>query len=490
MNLFTYHDRLGFITPHYTYVDQHFRVESDFANTISQLQGPRQIDVNAIIQVISRYHCFADRTLVQGIYRTPWMAHPNSTNTEWEYANIPPHGNTLMPEEEAAKILFAKLQSEILEYCEGRSTVGVLLSGGMDSRIVAGILDHLLKTKQTSVRVIAITWGIEQTRDVLYAQLIAKRLGWEWVHHPISAETLANNIDECAQRGCEYSPVHLHAMPNVREMKGLDCILAASFGDSVGRAEYSGRHITKLIPFEHYTLNWFKLLHSDVYTAASADIAEDVNRYRRLFPRKLPSEQHEIDQQSHYMRRKLNHCMAVIHEKIPLFQVFTRPDVFGFMWSLSPEVRNDSIYAHLLELFSTKLSDIPWARDGKLYLSGSDKTIDAYPSANHRYGEWIRGDLYPIIRNKVLSGNLQRLQIFNMQAIESALALNRNLSRQTGATKLDELSVWLAALADFVDLYAIQGVESEQTLADYISALLVSPLQVAGLSAAKFLLSR
>jgi asparagine synthase (glutamine-hydrolysing) len=367
--MFQYYNHIGFVNPYYICADSQFIVESQLDEIMSRLQGPRLVDIRSVVQVISRYHCFAERTLVQGIYRTPWMARPNSANTDWEFADLPLHGDRLMPETEVAHTLFNKLQTEILSYCEGKSTVGLLLSGGMDSRIAAGVLDFLLKTGQMSVSVVAITWGMEQTRDVIYARRIAQRLGWDWLHYPMSVEDLLSNIAETAKRGCEYSPVHLHAMPRIREIQGVDCILAASYGDSVGRAEYSGRHVTQLIPFEQYTLNWFKLLRVEAYKEISDSLARDVARYRTLFPRDDSYQQHEIDQQAHYMRRKLNHCMAVINEKTPLLHVFTSPDVFGFMWSLSPKVRTDLIYKYMLNLFQTDLSDIPWARTGSPYLA-------------------------------------------------------------------------------------------------------------------------
>ena len=492
--MFEFYNRLGFNTPFYINTSNQIVVEREFANAVEHLQTPLQLDLTAIIEIISRYHCFADRTLVAGISRTPWMARPNADATAWEYAQLPPHGDVVMSPQEVAHELFMRLQGEILEYCTGRSTIGILLSGGMDSRMVAGVVDHLIKTRQLAARVVAITWGMEQTRDVRYAQQIAQRLGWEWVHFPISPQTLLDNITQTAKRGCEYSPVHLHAMPNVREMNGIDCILGASYGDSVGRAEYSGRLVTKLEPFENYTLNWFQFLRTEVYRHGTAMIAQDTQHYRAHFPQPQPYPTHEIDWQAHYMRRKLNHCMGVIGERIPLFQIFTSPAVFGFMWSLSPRVRNDEVYQHLLGLFRTNVADIPWARDGRVYLSNG-APCDDLPSLHHRYGEWIRGDLYETIRDKALSKQVQQLGIFNMQAIESALTLNRKLTHQIHTTKIDEVAIWLAALADFVERFDIQefqyeGKGSQPSLADVFNGMVMTPLQVAGLSVTKRLLAR
>lgn len=487
--MFQYYNHSGFSNPYFTSIKGQFVVTAQLDEIISCLQGSRLIDIHSVVQIISRYHCFADRTLVKGVYRTPWMAKPNNTYTEWEFADLPPHGERLMPVEEAAQLFFEKLQMEILNYCEGRSTIGVLLSGGMDSRIAAGVLDFLLKTRQMSVIVVAITWGMEKSRDVIYARRIAQRLGWDWLHYPISSEDLFCNIAETAKRGCEYSPVHLHAMPRIRKLQGVDIILSASYGDSIGRAEYSGCHVTQLIPFEKHTLNWFKLLRVEAYKDISIGLVRDVARYRTLFPRYDSYQQHEIDQQAHYMRRKLNHCMDVINEKIPLFPVFSSPDVFGFMWSLSPKVRNDLIYKNIIKLLKTDLSDIPWARTGSPYLCKS-KPVDTYPDLHHRYGEWIRGELHGLIRGKALSTSISNLNIFNMKALSSAIALNRKIARQVRATKMDEILIWIAALSDFVQRYNIQGHDYEQKPIDKINGSLLGPLQLMSLAVIKFMLFR
>ena len=487
--MFENYDHLGEPMPYYSRINNKIILENQFESAFEKLEKPAYLDTNAVVQIISRYHCFADRTLVRGLSRTPWMAKPNTAFTEWDYCEVPAHNNNILPEKDIASELFQKLQKEILVYTEGCSVVGILLSGGMDSRIVAGVLEYLLKTRQISAKIVAITWGMEKTRDVVYAQRIAKLVGWDWVHYPISAETLFNNINETAVRGCEYSPVHLHAIPEIREIKGVDCILAASHGDSIGRAEYSGRHITQLIPFERYTMNWFKLLQVNIYNKLSPQIEQDVTSYKILFPRKEKYQQFEIDQQAHYMRRKLNYCMNIINEKVPLRQVFADPAVFGFMWSLSPEVRNDQIYKYLLGLLKPELAAIPWARTGTRYMI-QEEAMDSYCSTHHHYGKWIRNELNATISKKVLSSTINDLNIFNMRALETTLKINRISTNQNKTTKADEVLIWIAALSDFVKRYDIRGSDSEPTFFDFINGRILSPLQVAGLSMIKNILSR
>src|SRR5690606_40411595 len=92
-----------------------------------------------------------------------------------------------------------------------RKSIGVLLSGGMDSRIVAGLLQEIKnEAGNPGFDVVAITWGLPSSRDVVYATRIAKLYNWEWKHYPVGLEQLEENIQVCAENGCEYSPIHLH----------------------------------------------------------------------------------------------------------------------------------------------------------------------------------------------------------------------------------------------------------------------------------------
>ena len=475
--MFDHYNRLGFMTPYYVWRDGRIVTRRTYSDIIGLVDGPRRIDATSVIEIVSRYFCFADRTLVEGIYRTPWMARPNSSCTEWAFAPVPSHDQQLMPADEVAKNLFDRLQQEILDYCKSHSKIGLLLSGGMDSRIVAGTMDFLIRTGQLSADVLAITWGTEDSRDVVYAREIARRLDWAWRFYRLSPDNLLENISYAAERGCEYSPIHLDAMPRVREIEDLDCIVAASYGDSVGRGEYSGRHIAKKRAFHNHTFNWFGLLQRTVVSEALHNrINQDIERYRLQFPRGATYQEREIDQQAHYWRRMLNPTFAVIDEMTPVLQAFSSPSVFGFMWSLAPEARNDKVYRHMLDLFSTDLSDIPWSRTGLPYLS-SDGISDGYSRLHAPYGKWIRQEIYGTIRQKVTSSAIERLGLFNMESIRSCLDVSYRFANQDGHTKLDEILIWIASLADFVELYGVEGAKRKSDWLDNLSGKIVAPLE-------------
>ena len=487
--MFQHYDGLGFFNPYYNVRDNRLVIHTDFRN-MAETVGICRLDGAALVEIFNTNHCFADRTPVEGIFRTPWMARPNADNDGWEYAGVPGHGNTDVGTKTIAETLFRLLQEEMLEYIGERKTVGILLSGGMDSRMVAGTLDHLITTRQLSgVTVVALTWGNDNSRDAVYAGEIAKRLGWEWKHFPISAEDLLDNIRETAKRGCEYSPIHLHAMPRIRELEGLECILAGSFGDSIGRAEYSGSNVTALQPLDADLKNRYHMFRRGFVRRYKEACHDDLDHYHRRFPQPQAYQLHEQDQQLHYMRRLINACMGVINEKIPLYQLFSKPSVFGYMWSLAPARRNNLVYQQMLRLFPRPLHDIPWSRTG-LPFPDAGGTPDRLEKVHTHYGSLLNREIFDTVKALVLSDRVARLGVFNMDALETLMQCNRLFARQE-KTWLDEKFLWIASLSLFADLYPVEGIgEGTRTFGDLVDGKVKAPAEFLCEKGARFVKKR
>ena len=311
-------------------------------------------------------------------------------------------------------------------------------------------------------QVIAFTWGVDGSRDVKYAQQIAREYSWEWVHLKLDAEMLYNNFFIAADMGAEFAPHHLHAMPKVASYQGLDAILAASYGDSVGRAEFSGSHLLDLKPilqgrpFSFIKRRDFWVVRRKNFLEVEEQMVRDAYGYRQSLG--LNSGHHnycEIEQEMHYMRRKLQAPMSYIGMHVPLYQLFTAPETFGFMWSLDPQIRNDSVYAELIELLLGNLAAIPWARTGLTFgVKAGD--IDPAPKEYHEYGIWLRHDLCGFIRNKVLSDAIMNLGIFNEQTLVKLVKLWPQSNTIT-TNAIDEIVSWLAMLAIFVEKYNVKS---------------------------------
>jgi hypothetical protein len=453
--LFRFYNHLGAEYPYYLEKDSNIVISKDLEGIISEIpQSQRIIDSTGILEIIGSSFLLSDRTLIKGVKRTPWMGKISDTGT-WKYSEIPCHSNNILESDQAAKLLKKHLKNEMLSYIHKKSTIGILLSGGLDSRIVAGILRELQLSNEFNGDVVALTWGVKESRDVIYASEICKKYNWEWQHLKLDAQVLEANIYTVGKLGAEFSPLHLHAMSQVRELEGIDAIIAGSYGDSVGRGEFSGKHLLSVKETLSGNLNKFGLLKKEVIENNYSNIVNDAYGYKKYIERAQEYQYREIEQEMHYMRRKLQACMNYISEKIPVYQLFTDPKTYGFMWGLDPSVRNDKIYEIILKELPNEVGLMPWARTGES-LNATNKDNNNTLKNHHKYGTWLRNDLNKFITDLVTSDRILDLGIFNEQALLKLIKVWPKSSTIT-TNQIDEIISWLASLSLFIKNYGISN---------------------------------
>jgi hypothetical protein len=452
--MFENFNNLGFQNPYFININEKFIIKNSFSEIIEELPGNKNIDIIAVIELLNKNYILGDRTMVEGIRRSPWMSRPNKECNDWVKSEVPIHSNLEIDEKEIARELFDRISEEIVEYIGNKKNIGILLSGGMDSRIVAGVLDYLINTQRlNNLSICALTWGDINSRDVVYAKKIAKRLNWDWKHYIVNAENLLENISETSIRGAEYSPIHLHALPQIKKDIHLDCILAGSYGDSIGRGEYFGLKINDLKPIGDKFKNYGGILKDNLYKEFNNSWKVDIEEYHQKFPKSFNNGKLEQDYQLHYMRRMLNPCMEVIGDSTKFYQVFTKPDVFGYMWSINSKKRNNTIYKYMMELFCTNLRDIPWARTGVIY-EDNEGFPDKYLKEHHSYRKIITTEITTEIKDNILSGELEQLGIFNMNILKKQMI---DMGRYSNYSFRNlEILVWLVSLSKTIKKNDIQ----------------------------------
>lgn len=435
------------------YTRPRYRVNGSWFNTFAQaIQSAPSLtlDESAIMSILAFNYPCGDRTIFKEITRQPWLSLVNS-NGECIFPTIPPHGRYWDSSSNIAAKLKNLLLEEIKKMCEKKKNIFVLLSGGLDSRILAGLLGLLYKSGRLSTKPVCVTWGISESRDVYYASLTAKVLGFNWEHVELNEKHVYENVIQGAPLiGCLVSPIHLHRALWFRNFGKDTAVLAASWGDSIGRAEYSGRHVLELKKPKAY--NPFNLLNPAFVPQAMAGIDEDFCCLRNRSPQIQEYAIREHEMQSFYMRGMIGQALSVIDDFANLYQVFTTPEVYSFMWSLHPARRDNSIYVELLEDISSALARLPWARTNR---SLRGKTIGIKPGLKndfHCYREWISGSLFKKMFDYTDPRWFGSMGIFNCSSIEQ-------LTRNIGANhygKLDSFHpyniwVWLGAFRNFFD---------------------------------------
>jgi hypothetical protein len=408
-----------------------------------------KLNITALTEFPSHYAFIGDKTIVNNISRTQWFSNYDPERGLFENDFSLRHGNREADAREIARELHLALRAEISDYINSSRRVGILLSGGMDSRIVSSVLKEI-QNERKDFKVYAFCWGNGETRDPVYARRIAELYNWDYQNFPVTSDTLKKNIEICADEGCFYAPKHLHAMPDVAIRAGeleIECLLAGSYGDSIGRAEYSGVRVENLTPIRNCFRNWFRMFNKDVYEECRKQTISDISTYHSLFGESSESATNELDYQLHYMRNMLGTCMIMLNRVTDFHQVFTRSDVVSLMWSFDNKCRTNEVYKCLLGEVDPKLLDIPWARTGRRYLDDSTKPDDMQKSF-HRYSEWIRNDLFSHIRDLIFNGEIEKTGIFNMDQIHFIMMQNRKSEILNG--RIEEIILWLSSLSIFL----------------------------------------
>jgi len=347
----------------------------------------------------------------------------------------------------AARRLSELLSAELLGAASSAGEICVLLSGGLDSRIIAGTLTGLRDRGLLKARIRALTWGVAGCRDVVYARAVADILGIEDIHAHLEARHVLENIDRSIDRlGVPVSPLHLHRMLACSSLPPGTLVFATSYGGNLGRARHSGQHILDL-PL--MTLDpRFSLLTDGAWCQAGLHVASDMAALHNRTPSARRYALADIENLGIYMRNMLAHIMTIINDDgHRVYQAFTDPAVFSFLWSLHPSFRTSHIYAELLELTSPRLARIPWSHTNRALRGatvGADKTLK---HDFHDYVGWVTGELAAPLREMIPMGWLSRSTVFDMRKVDALLSARQFFPSDFRAV---QNIVWLATFGELL----------------------------------------
>lgn len=414
-------------------------------------------DSSAILTILALNYACGDRTLLKQVKKRPWLSKVTATGGI-ELEDVPKHGRNWMKPAKVATRLGDLLYDEASQVCRDTDDVYLLLSGGLDSRIVAGVLARLYRDGKLKRKPIGVTWGLEQSRDVVYGRRVAEIVGFDWLHVPIQPEVVIHNINETAfNLGACVHPTDLHAMEWFKGVPSDALVLAGSYGDSVGRAEFSGSHILERNPLS--PKNYRGLIRKDVLPVAYDSFQQD---RAALYKRMSDSPRYALcegELQGFYMRGMIAHAMSVINSYCHLYQMFTAPEVYSFMWSLHPSLRTNTIYACLLHELNKGLAQLPWARTNKALRGKTRGSQNGLLSYYHEYPRWISNELHDQLDNYIDFDFLDSMEIFDMDAFDSyrrAVKDAPTLLVREGPRPYN-VWVWLAGLCQFGKRVAEQG---------------------------------
>lgn len=418
---------------------------TSFPEAVADCQGTLTWDPAAILGILGFTYTCGDRTLVNEVKRLGWLS-GIGPDGEPRLEEIPAHGRRWQSPAEIAEELNRLLRQEALEVCRERQEIYVLLSGGLDSRMVAGVLAGLQKEGALPVKPIGVTWGLEDSRDVVYGRRIADMLGFEWLHASLTSDDLKENTEQTVLNIASLvSPVHLHSMHWFRNVSPDALVLAASYGDSVGRAEFSGKHVLELDYLR--PVNSFGLLKKEVDAYAYQGVKDDLKQLQDRTAGQPAYVLCEHEMQGHYMRNMISQAMSVINRYCRVYQMFTHPAIYSYMWSIHPARRDDNVYAELLELLDPRLARTPWARTNRALRGATVDTQRGLRKGYHEYEAWIEGPLFEELNRYINPDWFAETGIFDPDNVRRLSEEVRNGRQGKGlyAFKPYEIYLWLAA---------------------------------------------
>ena len=441
-----------------------------FSHAVDDCNIPLTWDPAAFFSINSFGYACGERTLLNEIKRQPWLSRITEEG-QIQLEMIPPHGWLWKSYDEIADSFIDLLCQEAEMACQGRDEVYLLLSGGLDSRVVAGIVAKCIHQKRISAQVRAVTWGFADCRDVYYARKIAESLKLHWQPIDFGPEHVLQNVEAVALHlGSIVSPIHLHRIAWFQNVSAEALVLAGSYGDMVGRAEFSGRHLLEYNYLQ--PTNPFGLIDKEIMPYAYESLQQDLKALHTRTPDQPRHVLCEHEMHGHYTRGMLNQAMSLINQYCTLYQMFTHPKVYSYIWSLHPALRFDDIYALMLEKLHSDLARFPWARTNRA-LGG--KTIGARSDLRkkfHDYYTWIAGPVFETLGTYVDPEWFAETKIFNPEKIRELIHLLEHPKRSKALYGLRpfERWLWLAAVRRFAEYLDSRGnpiVSSEYTDQNY-----------------------
>jgi asparagine synthase (glutamine-hydrolysing) len=266
-----------------------------------------------------------------------------------------------------------------------------------------------------------VTWGDPNSRDVVYSKRLAAHYLLHWHHLELDSSTLVENVVTAVTLGAaEVSPYHYHSMMKLRSLVSQDdCVIASSYGDSVGRAEYSGQHIVTVTLTE---INNKRKLFNEILYRENKPIVDNDRSLAWIFdPEQSGIIKNELDMQENYMRRMISHAMNCIRSFTNLRQAFTSEELVSYMFSINPYCRNFDTYFNVLGKLDQFLLEVPWARTG-ISPSGSLNEVDKdYKKEYHNYDEWFFAEFKGKVTYTLLNGKLLRNNIICVKPVSKLL---------------------------------------------------------------------
>jgi asparagine synthase (glutamine-hydrolysing) len=350
-------DRLGLHPLYYTCHNGDFLFASGVRALLADPRLPRQIDAAAVAQFLTFDYLLNDHTLLTAVK----LLRPASLLSFQEgQLNIRPYWtmryaehNRPISEEVYLEELIYYLRQAARRQASGSEPATILLSGGLDSRILLGFLTEDSISQQLG----AYTFGIPGCDDGRFAQELARKRGVPHQFFELKADYLIGLAPKAVRltdgmQNC----VHMHALATLSEAVQKSCILYKGFlgdalmGYSVNRIFWAHYDVSNQphIHFQtHLTQNYilFNLSeHERLFTPQFQSLLKEsvFDQYRNAFEQSGATSM--ADQRNYFDIRQRNvrmisHGVELVRSRGIVRLPFCDNDLLDFSLSVPPGLR-------------------------------------------------------------------------------------------------------------------------------------------------------
>jgi asparagine synthase (glutamine-hydrolysing) len=486
-------DRFGLYPLYYAQFRGRFIFSSEIKGVLCDDDFDRQIDPRALAEYMRFQHILGDKTFFESLKIFPnasiLIYDVNSDRLDidsyWDISHIPELRGSITFEE-AVEESGRLLKSAVDEQTSGDHRFGLYLSGGLDSRVILGLMDR------NRFPVTTITYGDRDCRDVIYAQRLANIVGSDHhyfdIHDGDWVQDYANlhlNLTEGF-----HSWIHAHGIQFLDQVRPLLDVNLTGFGG--GQSAIDWEDPALLYSNDDFCFNsrLFNLLSKNT-TWPSMDDAEERCLYspahsKRMVGLAYDSFMEELSQFDHlpyYQRaayftlcnpdRKLFQYFTVFHrlafeQRFPFYDY----EYFNFVYALPPEMLfKRKLRRGIIVDRVYNLSRVPYDKDnlpvtgnefsstiarvGKSAKSYLNRSVPSFfPKHSTLYADyenWLRAELKDWGADLLFSERSQGRGIFNSEFVSSLWVRHQSGLEVNMIGKVAPLMTFEMFLRNFLD---------------------------------------
>lgn len=228
-------DRLGLYPLYYSLHNGALLFASGVRSLLVDSSLPRNVDWTAIAQFLTFDHLLDDRTLLESVRLLPQgsiLSYSDGKTQIKRYWEINyPQNYPLRSEQDYMDEFSALISQSVARQAPGGLPGGILLSGGLDSRMLLAYLTSELREKPLR----SFTWGIPGCDDARYAREVAKKAGSEHHFFELKPDWLLAKAEQAVRiTDGMANLINLHAFATLDEEAELANVIYKGFlGDAM-----------------------------------------------------------------------------------------------------------------------------------------------------------------------------------------------------------------------------------------------------------------